>query len=119
MSDTKQEGEIPTVGMDAAESIGTGPSSGAGDTQKLGDVWRATAKIPLPGSGQEKPSEGKMPGEGETATTGTSGTMPFRGTSTRDVRPTQKAVAGKTRHRSKRTTAMSRRTKKTKREQET
>src|SRR5262245_17562080 len=37
----------------------------------------------------------------------------FRGTSTRDVRPTQTAVAGKTRHRSKRTTAMSRRTKKT------
>src|SRR6516162_10172959 len=36
----------------------------------------------------------------------------FRGTSTRDVRPTQKAVAGKTRHRSKRTAVMSRRTKK-------
>src|SRR5204862_3808146 len=37
----------------------------------------------------------------------------FRGTSNRDVRSTQRAVAGKTRHRSKRTTAATRRTKKT------
>ncbi len=76
MSEMPQENETPAGGMEETAPTGESPTRGPVGQQKLGDVWRATAKIPLEEFTGRKPSEGRMPGEEEMAPSEQSSKMP-------------------------------------------